>query len=80
VAKKIEPAHSCNPNFQNLSKVVFSILFLIKTTPFFIKTIPKPYYFLTLFIRIFFFLRFRAGGKKYCIKKSDQSCYSSVKS
>jgi len=62
VAKKIEPAHFRNPNFQNRPKVAFSILLLIKTTPFLIKTTPKPYYFLTLFVRIFYFLRFRASA------------------
>jgi hypothetical protein len=60
VAGGCSSAHSCNPNFQNLSKVAFSTLFLIKTTPFLIKTISKLYYFLTLFIRIFHFLRFCA--------------------
>jgi len=65
-ARKKSAAHSCNPNFQNLSKVAFSILLLIKTASFLIKTIPKPYYFLTLFDGIFYFLHFRAG---HCLKK-----------
>jgi hypothetical protein len=60
VAKKITPAHFRNPNFQNLSKPIYFRPLLIKTPPQSFKTIPKLYYFLTLFIRIFFFLRFRA--------------------
>jgi hypothetical protein len=60
VAKKIAPAHFRNLNFQNLSKPIYFRQLLIKTTPESFKTIPKLYYFLTLFIRIFFFLRFCA--------------------
>jgi len=60
--KKTTTSALPQPNFQNLPKVAFSTPFLIKTTPLFIKTIPKPYYFLTLFVRIFYFLRFRASA------------------
>jgi len=62
VTKKTTASALPQPNFQNLSKVAFSTLFLTKTTPLLIKTISKLYYFLTLFDGIFYFLRFRASA------------------
>jgi len=60
--KKTTASALPQPNFQNPSKPIFFRSLLIKTTPFFIKTIPKLYYFLTLFDGFFFILRFRADA------------------
>jgi hypothetical protein len=76
VAKKIAPAHFRNLNFQNLSKPIYFRPLLIKTPPQSFKTILKLYHFLTLFVRIFFFLRFRAVAKSRSI--SALACLGEV--
>jgi hypothetical protein len=61
--KKNQQRISAKRIFKNLTKPTKTIPLLTKTTLKPHHFLPKPYHFLTLFVRIFHFLRFRAAAK-----------------